>query len=236
MGVDLTQMTKIPLLLLPGLLCDAEVWSYQCRELADITDIIIPDLSHAASPHDMVKSALISAPPQFALAGHSMGGWVALEIMKQCPERVLGLALLNTTALPDTKEKQDARLAMLAMFDSENNFPIIEKLLQLFVHNNAVVSSVKKMLERNLFAFANQEKAMIQREDCIASLDSINCPTLIIHSENDAVFQYEDSYFLATKIKHTTLVVIENCGHMSPMESPKQVTELMRIWLNSFTR
>lgn len=228
-------MTRLPLLLLPGLLCDAETWLHQCHHLSDIADIIIPNLNHAASPHSMVVSVLHDAPPHFALAGHSMGGWVALEIMKQCPERVLGLCLLNTTAFPDSKEKYDARQAMILSASKGDYAAIIEKLTQSFIYNSSVVSSIKTMFKRNISAFINQEQAMIQRKDCIKVLDSITCPTLIIHSINDAIFQYEDSQFLAKKIKHATLSIIDNCGHMSPMESPDEVTRLMRSWLTTLS-
>ncbi len=226
-------MSKLPLLLLPGLLCDKETWTHQFHHLSDIADIIIPDLSSAASPQQMVAAALNKAPPYFAVAGHSMGGWVALEIMKNCSERVMGLCLLNTTAWPDSKEKHHARQAMIANAHEGNNAAIIEKLMQLFIHNKAVAYSVKAMLERNIPNFINQEQAMIQREECIKILDCITCPTLIIHSADDAIFQYEESQFLAEKIKHATLSVIKNCGHMSPMEAPQKITHLMRSWLQN---
>jgi pimeloyl-ACP methyl ester carboxylesterase len=229
-------MTRIPLLLLPGLLCDAETWEYQRDHLSDIADIMIPTLNHAASPHEMVASALQAAPPHFAIAGHSMGGWIALEIMKYCPERVLALCLMNTTAFPDSKEKHAARKAMLSVVNKKAEFAaIIAKLTQSFIYNTSVTSQITAMFERNVSAFVNQEQAMLQREDCINVLNSITCPTLIIHSANDTIFHYEDSQFLAEKIKHAALSIIDNCGHMSPMESPDEVTHLMRLWLKTLT-
>src|SRR6185437_6909143 len=101
------EMIKLPLLLLPGLLCDATLWVHQQNHLSDLADIIIPDLSQASSPDEMVESVLNVAPPYFIMVGHSMGGWVALEVMKKYSEKILGLGLLNTTALPDSKQKHD---------------------------------------------------------------------------------------------------------------------------------
>ena len=224
-------MDKLPLLLLPGLLCDAEVWSHQRDHLSPFADVIIPDLNQAASPHDMVTAALKNAPTYFAMAGHSMGGWVALEIMKDSPERVKGLALLNTTAHPDSKEKHASRQAMIAQAIKGDYSSIIDKLMTLFVYNTAVTHRVKLMLERNIHAFINQETAMIQREDCMNVLDTITCPTLIIHSNHDAIFNLDDSRTMALKIKHATFSILENCGHMSPMESPEDVTQQMEQWL-----
>lgn len=224
-------MKKIPLLLLPGLLSDAEVWSYQSTNLSDIANIMVPDLNHATTPQEMVAAALNSAPEYFALAGHSMGGWVALEVMKQASERVLGLALLNTTALPDNKEKHEARLRMISEYENGAFASIIEKLLNAFVYNSDIRNQVKSMFERNQSAFVNQEKAMFMRGDCKGILGAISCPTIVIHSRNDMNFKLEDSQLLAAEIKNATLSIIENCGHMSPMESPQDVAELMRVWL-----
>lgn len=226
-------MTKLSLLLLPGLLCDATVWAHQVNHLSNLADIIIPDLNHASSPDEMVAAVLDVAPPYFAMAGHSMGGWVALEVMKQSPERVLGLGLLNNTALPDNQQKYDSRQAMILMAEKGDYVSIIENLTKLFVYNKAVVPQVKMMLERNISAFINQEKAMLSRKDCVEILDLIECPTLVVHSTNDAVFNLEDAKLLATKIKSATLSVIEHCGHMSPMESPEQVTQLLKSWLKN---
>ncbi len=226
-------MTKFPLILLPGLLSDAGLWSYQCSHLSDIVDIIIPDLNHASTPDEMVSAAMIDAPPHFALAGHSMGGWVALEIIKRYPKRILALGLFNTSALPDSNEKHDFRQSMILEAEKNNFAFIINTLLNVFVYNKSVIDQVKKMLERNILAFINQEKAMMMRGNLINILDTITCPTLIIHSENDAIFNMQDSQLLKQKIKHATLSTIKNCGHMSPMESPDIVTQMMKVWLES---
>lgn len=229
-------MTKFPLILLPGLLSDAELWSYQCSHLSDIAEIIIPDLSHAPIPDEMVSAAMIDAPPSFALAGHSMGGWVALEIIKRYPKQILALGLFNTSALPDSNDKHNFRQSMILEAEKNNFTFIINKLLNLFVYNKSVICQVKMMLERNISAFINQEKAMMMRGDLISILDIITCPTLIIHSENDAIFNIEDSQLLKQKIKHATLSAIQNCGHMSPMESPDRVTQMMKVWLNCISQ
>lgn len=225
-------MTKIPLVLLPGLLCDQQVWSHQRQHLSQKADIIIPNLNHAATPQAMVNAVLTIAPPYFALAGHSMGGWVALEVFKHSPNRVLGLALLNTTAQPDSIEKQAARRTMIQQAEKKDYPPIIDRLMKSFIYNTRMADEMKSMLERNQHALISQEKAMIQREDCIAILETITCPTLIVHSEYDAIFHYPDSQLLAEKIKHACFSIIKNCGHMSPIESPQEVTQLMTLWLD----
>ncbi len=226
------RMNKMALVLLPGLLSDAAVWEYQSHQLDGKTDIIIPNLNQADSPEKMVDAVLEVSPLHFNLAGHSMGGWLALEIMKRCPKRILKLALLNTTPLPDSVEKHEARKAMIQQAGKGNYELIIDKLMNTFIYNRKVAENVMSMFERNKLAFINQEKAMLKRGDCLAVLKHISCPTLIIHSENDANFNFSDSQLLAENIPHSTLAIIKNCGHMSPIESPKEVTELMQIWLD----
>lgn len=224
-------MKKIPLLLLPGLLSDADVFQYQAAHLQNV-EIIIPNLNQADSPEKMVEAALHQAPTYFALAGHSMGGWVALEIMKHASERVLGLALINTTALPDSPEKYQARKAMIAQAETGDYAPLIDKLVKAFVYKTDIADSARSMFERNQLAFIAQEKAMLKRDDCIEVLGRITCPTLIVHAQNDANFHIEDSELLAEKIKSAQLSVIENCGHMSPMEAPLELTQLLQNWLS----
>lgn len=224
-------MKKISLVLIPGLLCDQEVWSHQCHLLSDIASIIIPNLNHQENPQQMIQSVLGIAPHHFALAGHSMGGWIALEIMKKSPERVLGLALLNTTAFPDSEEKHATRKKLIKMAQDKDFSSIIETLATTFVYNTQVKNQVKLMLTRNASTLIDQETAMLQREDCIAVLNTIICPTLIIHSAQDSVFNFKDSHYMATHIGHAKFVTIENCGHMSPLEAPQEVSRLMRSWL-----
>lgn len=224
-------MKKIPLILLPGLVSDAEVFAHQTEHLENV-EILIPDLNHADSPEKMVKAVLDIAPPYFSLGGHSMGGWVALEIMKQAPKRVLRLALINTTALPDSPEKYEARNNMILQAEKDDYAPIIDILVKAFVYKSEVVKPARAMFERNKSAFINQEKAMLKRGDCLQILNAITCPTLIIHAENDANFNLEDSQLLVEKIKSSRLSTIQNCGHMSPMEAPKEVTALIQAWLD----
>src|SRR5215469_18912975 len=108
-------MAKTPLILLPGLLCDAALWGPQTAALADIADMSVADLTQADSMAAMAEAVLGAAPPKFALAGLSMGGYVAFEVMRRAPERVERLALLDTSARPDTPEHKRARRELMAL-------------------------------------------------------------------------------------------------------------------------
>lgn len=224
-------MTQQNLLLLPGLLCDAAIWLNQVNELSDVANIIIPDLTHADTPEKMVAYALKQAPDQFALAGHSMGGWVALEIMKTAPNRVTKLCLANTTAKPDSPAKATARQQMIMQAENGEYDAIIRSLANAFVYRKEYLPPVTAMLSRNQDALIPQECAMLARKDCLSILNKITCPTLIIHAEQDAVFNLDDSQQLANTIPNAILAIIKQAGHMSLIEQPEEFNAHMRNWL-----
>lgn len=224
-------MHKQTLILIPGLLCDKAVWEYQITQLADATDILVPDLSGASTPDAMVTAALADAPEHFALAGHSMGGWVALEIMRQHAHRVTKLCLVNTTALLDTPAKADIRNELIKLSAEKKNDVIIDRLLNAFFYKPQIKDELRKMLERNIHCLADHERAMQMRKDCVPVLRDICCPTLIIHANQDEVFHLEDSELLHNEIAGSILAKIDDCGHMSPMEAADEVTRLMKAWL-----
>lgn len=226
-------MKKPTLVLLPGLVCDKAVWEKQVAVFSSDYNIIIPDLSNAATPAAMVEAALENAPASFALAGHSMGGWVALMVMQAAPERVNKLALLNTCATKDSKEKVESRLNMIAMLQAGDVDALLQRLLSVYIHQQHCVSDVRQMILRNLHAFVNQEIAMLARESCEPVLPHIDCETLVISANQDKLFSLDDAKRLSNPIKFATLVCIDNCGHLSPMEAPDAVNFHLRQWLAS---
>lgn len=219
------------LVLIPGLLCDASVWKHQAENLTGLSNIIVPDLSKADSPEEMVERVLEVAPSTFLLAGHSMGGWVALEVMRVASGRVSRLALLNTSAFKDSAEKAKARQTMIAMVQKGESDTVIEWLLRAFVYKDECKPQVKEMLERNIGSFVGQEKAMLSREGCESVLGMIQVPTLIVHSQQDEVFNQHNAIYMHDHLAHSVLEEIPECGHMSTIEEPQKVTELMQKWL-----
>ncbi len=224
-------MSLPTLILLPGLLCDATAWQHQIDHLQDQVRIIVPDLSQATCAKEMVAAVLQSAPPTFMLAGHSMGGWVALEIMKHDPKRVLKLCLANTTAQLDSPEKKQARLEMIALAKEGKFEAIVERLSTAFVYQQQYLPTVKAMLRRNQHAFINQQTAMLNRESCCRTLITITCPTVIIHASHDRVFNDNDCMALVNCIPKASLEIIEDAGHMSLIEQSAQFTAIMHKWL-----
>ena len=224
-------MDRVPLILIPGLVCDRAVWAHQIANLKDVAEPInVPDLSTPSTPREMLDAVINKAPDQFMLAGHSMGGWIALEIMKHIPERVLKLCLLSTTAEIDTPVKRRVRLALIKETEAGNFESVIDRLLDHFVYNKSIESAFREMILRNEHAFVNQVRALMERESCEEILNQIAQPTLVILGDEDIDFP-DETRRIAAAIPTATLEMIEKCGHMSPMEQPEIVTKLMRDWI-----
>lgn len=224
---------QIPLVLLPGLLSDNHLWQHQCQQLIDIAPIQVI-FSTQDSPYKMVEEILIKAPKKFVLAGHSMGGWLSLEIMRSAPERVEKLCLINTTARMDSEEKRMKRHKMIERVLKGHFNEVISDIVELFVFNEIVKDQVRNMfLKVGEEVFIQQQKSMMMRAETISILQTITCPTLVIHAAQDKVFSLDEHRELVRKIKNAQLVTVENSGHMSPMEVPEQITYLLQSWLRN---
>ena len=235
----MTAERKPCLLLLPGLLLDARLWRHQVAGLSDISLPLVADLTGADSMAMLASQALSQVPVErFVLAGLSMGGYVALEMMRQAPERVDALALLDTTARPDTAEASDNRCRLMARAESDFE-EVVDTLLHRYVHPARVtdpqiagiVADMGRDLGRDVFL--RQQRAIIDRIDSRPFLPRIRCPTLVLCGRDDAVAPVEVHEEMADAIPGAGLIVVEHCGHLSPLERPRPVTKALRAWLGS---
>lgn len=222
---------KIPLVLLSGLLSNRVVWQHQIEHLSDIADIHVISPSQN-TPKKMVQAILDEAPPKFALVGHSMGGWLCLEVMKVIPSRITKLCLMNTTSRLDSEEKKAIRQKLIHQAENGKFPEIARDLAAHFVFNPLVKNDVEKMfLEVGKDAFIRQESAMLAKSETQSILSQITCPTLVIHAMHDAVFSLAEHQELANQIRGAQLAIVENSGHMSPLEKPEIITALLKSWL-----
>jgi pimeloyl-ACP methyl ester carboxylesterase len=230
-------MPAAPLLLLPGLLEDADAFEHQVAGLGGPGAAFVADLTQADSIEQLARDALGQAPaPRFALAGHSMGGYVALEIMRQAPERVVRLALLNTHARPDSPDATAQRERLMAL--ARRDFPAViaallpNLMVEAHLGDPARTGKVTEMaLGTGVAAFLRQERAIIGRIDSRAHLAAIRCKTLVVAGRHDALMPLEILEELAHGIPGARLAIVEDCGHMSTLEQPAQVTRLLEAWL-----
>jgi len=227
------------LFLLPGLLCDARVWDHQVSGLTDLADIKVPDFRHLDSLEAMADAVLENAPEHFYLAGHSMGGRVALQLLHLAPERVVKLALLDTGLHPPSAGEPAKRQVLLDLAADKGMAALARAWAPPMVHpdrhsDSAFMQDIFDMVESYTpDAFHNQIRALLGRPDAQPFLARAPRGSLVLCGREDTwspPAQHED---IARAISdHPAVVVIEHSGHMSTMEQPQAVTQAMRAWLN----
>ena len=227
------------LILLPGLLCDRALWEPQVAGLPQICTPWVGDLTRDDSIAGMAARVLAEAPAQqFALAGLSMGGYVALEIMRQAPQRVTRLALLDTRATLDTPEETARRHEFMQLAQTERGFtPITTRLVPLLIHparvkDEPLLRVIREMADRvGVEAYLRCQKAIMSRPDFRPELPRIECPTLVLCGREDALTPLHMHEELVRLIRTARLAVIERCGHLSTIERPAEVNLALRDWL-----
>jgi pimeloyl-ACP methyl ester carboxylesterase len=230
---------KLGLVLVPGLLCDEALWAPQVRALSDLADCWIPESLTENTMEGMAKKVLRDAPfERFALAGLSMGGYVCMQIMRQAPQRVLALALLDTRAVADTPEETQRRNDLVRLAQTARGFqPVTRRMLPLLVHPSRMddaplVDVVRAMAERTgVEGFVRQQQAIIGRADSRNVLKQVDVPSLVLCGRDDMLTPLVHHEQMAQTIPGARLVVIEQCGHVSSLERSDEVNEAMRAWL-----
>ncbi|MFE1603263.1 alpha/beta fold hydrolase [Methylobacterium sp. ID0610] len=232
----MTFASPVPLLFLPGLLNDAVLWRAPIDALADVAAAAVADLTLDDSIAAMGQRALAAAPPRFALVGLSMGGYVAFEILRQAPERVARLALLDTSAAPDPPERVIARRRGMASLAVGRFAGVTTRLLPQLVHashvHGPVGEAVKAMAERvGGAAFLRQQEAILTRPDSRPLLPQIAVPTLVAVGADDVLTPVADAREIQAGIPGSRLHVFPACGHLPPLERPAETSALLRDWL-----
>jgi pimeloyl-ACP methyl ester carboxylesterase len=237
-------MSTPHLILVPGLMCDAAVWEHQARELGTRTTIEIPNHGSIDSLGGMAEAILNRAPKRFAIAGHSMGGRAALEVFRKAPDRIAGIALLDTAYAPRLaggagEQEAVQRYALLEQGRSEGLRAMGARWAQPMVHperlsDEPLMNAILDMIARKTAdIFAAQIKALLERPDAAPVLRAIRCPAVVLCGRQDSWSVLAQHHEMAAMNPHCRLVVIEECGHMSTMERPEAVTAAMREWLTS---
>jgi len=228
---------KMPLVLLCGLMCDEVVWRDIKSELENDFDIQAFSFAGFDNFKDMANYILENTPEKFALAGHSMGGRVALEIVNSHPERVTHLGLLNTGVHPRTEKEVPGRHKLLDLAADQGMAAVSESWLPQMVGSIAkqkpmLMSEFHNMILRHKPSdFYGQVQALLNRPNALAYLNKIDVPTLLLSSDEDSwapISQHEE---MQTYIKSSVLVGISNAGHMSITEQPKVIAKHFREWL-----
>lgn len=227
----------LPLILLPGMLCDARLWAHQVAALGGVTRIDIPVFHDQDSLEAMAECVLADAPERFALGGLSMGGYIAFEILRRAPERVVKLALVATSAHADTPEQTRVRRGLLQLAKKGRFKGVTPKLLPTLIHHGwlgeeALTDTIMDMAETlGHEAFIHQETAVMHRRDTRDVAARYTGKTLIICGKQDQRTPPELSEEMHALLPNSELHLLDECGHLPPMEQAEQTTELMRGWL-----
>ena len=231
-------MNNLPVYALPGLLDDQRLWQHQASFFAAQRSWFTANLTEHDSIAALASAALAKAPAErFALVGLSMGGYVALEIMRQAPERVLGLALLDTNARADSAAAPALRT--LAITQASTDFAgVVTGLTPRLLHpahlaDKALVEVIETMAHSlGPDVFKRQQTAIMGRLDSRPHLNAIRCPSLVLCGREDLLTPVELHEEMAAGIPGAKLVVIEHCGHMSALEQAQQVNAALQSWLS----
>ncbi len=225
------------LVLLPGLLCDVELWRHQVEYLKDQCDIQVADLTKDSTMTAMAERVLGESPETFALAGLSMGGYVAQEIMRLAPDRVERLALVDTNARADTDEQRKTRGELIKLAEIGKFKGVTPRLLPNLIHPSrmadpAVAGVVMAMAERiGQEAFGRQQRAIMDRKDGRGDLEAIRVPTLILAGRQDILCPPKVQQEMAERLPNGRLILVEDCGHLVSLERPEATTAVFRYWL-----
>ena len=234
-----TVSEALPIVLIPGLLDSARLYAEQLPALWRLGPVMVADHTRDVSMAGIARRILCGAPPHFALAGLSMGGYVTFEILRQAPERVARLALLDTTARPDTPEQSAARRAQMALAAEGRLTEVLDASFPRLVHHarrhDAALRRVLDLMaeEVGAAAFIRQQRANMERADSRPMLGSIRVPTLILVGEGDELTPPDRAAEMARAIPGAREVRVPDCGHLSTLERPHEVTRALLDWLEA---
>lgn len=230
-------MINETLVLIPGLNCTGALFAPQIAVLEARHSILIADHASDTSMEAIARRLLAQAPERFSLAGLSMGGYVALEVMRLAPHRVSRLALLDTSARPDTEESRVIRRRLIDLARSDRFQEALPILWQRLVAperlgDDDLRATVAQMAAATgPEAFIRQQTAIMDRRDLRDLLPSIECPTLVLVGEHDQITPPALSREMAEAIEWASLVIVPTAGHLSTLERPGAVLEAMEAWL-----
>jgi pimeloyl-ACP methyl ester carboxylesterase len=229
---------SLPLVLVPGLLCSARLYASQIAALWPQGQVTVADHRRDDTMEEIAARILKDAPLHFALAGLSMGGYIAFAMMRLAPERIAKLALLDTSARPDLPEQKAGREKFIAMAQAGKLADVVETLTPKFLLRDHAKDEGLKKIVRDMAndtgpdAFVRQQKAIMTRQDSRSLLSQIGCPTLVLVGDGDELTPPELAREIAADILGSRLVVVPNCGHLSTIEKPEAVNAAMAAWLH----
>lgn len=228
---------KEPLVLLPGMMCDARLFGPQIAELASETAVTVAPVTNGERIEEIASMLLDLLPKRFALAGAAMGGVVAMEILRRAPDRISRIALMDTHPLAETpvisanREPQIVKVRS-GRFDEVVRNEIPATALAPGPYRNEVLGLVHEMAQTlGPEVFIRQSRAMQRRKDQQAALRRCKVPALVLCGAYDTINPVKRHEFMAELIPYAKLHVLEHSGHLPTLEQPDETTQALRQWM-----
>ncbi len=228
----------MPILLVPGLGGSPRIYAPVLDALWRFGPVTVANHVRDDTMGAVARRILAEAPPRFALAGHSMGGYIAFEIMRQAPDRVAKLALINTQARPDSDEVKARRRAQIARVEEGELHGVLDDLFPGFVHPARRGDAALRQLVHDMGddvtaqGFVRNLTAIMARPDSRPTLAKIRCPTLVLTGDSDNTLSNTLSKEMADGIYGAKLVVLSDCGHLPQPEKPRETAQALTAWLS----
>lgn len=228
-----------PLVLLPGHMCDARMWAPQVAALSATRTLHLPSVAGAASMEALAADVLAHAPPRFALAGLSMGGILAMEVLRQAPGRVERLALLDTNPLPEAEAVRQDRLARMGRVAAGDlDGVVMTEMKPLYLAQGPRRTDILDLcllMARDLGpeAFLHQSRALMDRPDQQATLAAFAGPALVLTGAEDRLCPLDRHELMARLMPQAAFVVVDGAGHLPPLEQPDRTNAALGRWLEA---
>jgi pimeloyl-ACP methyl ester carboxylesterase len=228
---------SMPILLVPGLGGSPRIYAPVAAALWRFGPVTVANHIRDHNMGAIARRILAEAPPRFALAGHSMGGYIAFEILRQAPDRVAKLALINTQARCDTPEATARRRGQIARAQAGEYRAVLDDLFAGFVHPSRREDATLRQLVHDMGddigadAFVRQQNAVISRADSRPALAWIKCPTLVLTGDEDNTIPNSLSVEMADGIHGAKLTIVPHCGHLPQVEQPRATADALVEWL-----
>ena len=229
---------KPVIFLLPGLMCDEAVWTHQAETLSAVADVRIPVFRGFDSLVGMAESVMVEAPERFSVAGHSMGGRVAWEVMELAADRIDKFAILDSGVHPVKEGEAEVRQVLIDKAISEGLQAVANEWIPPMIHpdrndDGALVKDITEMILRNSIEdFQGQVKALLNRKDQTPYLSRISHKVLLLAGENDNWSPPQQHEFMAERLASSQLEIVPDAGHMVIMEKPEEVSRILLDWFS----
>ncbi|WP_293575760.1 alpha/beta hydrolase [Phaeobacter sp.] len=228
-----------PVLMLPGMMCDARLFAPQIAILSQSVPVSIAPIGHSDTVTSLAETILAQAPPRFAVAGLSMGGILAMELMRQAPERIAGAALMDTNPLAETPEAQGRRAPQIAAVRAGRLAEVMRtemkpNYLAPGPETGAILDLCMEMaLDLGADVFINQSLALRDRPDQTETLRQFTAPTLVLCGQQDTLCPLSRHELMHDLLPNSELAVIDGAGHLPTLEKPTQTTAALLRWLET---